>query len=286
MTLRIGTRGSKLAQAQAGLIAAALGVSSELRVVRTHGDASDRPISELGDGAFVTAIEEALRRGEVDVAVHSLKDLPTEERTDLVVAAIPEREDPRDVLVTRDGADLAGLARGAVIGTSSPRRAAFIQALRPDLQTREIRGNVDTRIRKVREGEYDGVVLALAGLRRLGIDVASAHVLDPADCPPAPGQGALAVQCRAADERTRELVASLDHADTRRAVTAERALLRALGASCLLALGALGTSRDGSVHLEAALATSHGIRRARGDGTDPLALAVRLASQLEAVVHA
>ncbi|MEK7285289.1 MAG: hydroxymethylbilane synthase, partial [Chloroflexota bacterium] len=178
MTLVIGTRGSALALAQARIVAAALGADVELRVVRTAGDASERPIAELGDGVFVAALEDALRRGDVDVAVHSLKDLPTEERSDLVIAAIPAREDPRDVLVTRERGGLRTLPRGAVVGTSSPRRAAFLRALRPDIETREIRGNVDTRLRKVREGQYDAIVLALSGLRRLGVAVAADEVLD------------------------------------------------------------------------------------------------------------
>ncbi|MEK6620168.1 MAG: hydroxymethylbilane synthase [Chloroflexota bacterium] len=286
MTLVIGTRGSALALAQARIVAAALGAGVELRVVRTAGDASERPIAELGDGAFVAALEDALRRGEVDVAVHSLKDLPTEERSDLVIAAIPAREDPRDVLVTRERGGLRTLPRGAVVGTSSPRRAAFLRALRPDIETREIRGNVDTRLRKVREGRYDAIVLALAGLRRLGVAVAADEILDAADCPPAPGQGALAVQCRASDGDVRARVAALDDANTRRAVSAERALLRALGASCEIPLGTLARVEGGEIVLDAALVTQSGVLRARERGSDPSDVAMRAAAALGAVAHA
>ena len=286
MTLVIGTRGSALALAQARIVAAALGAGVELRVVRTAGDASERPIAELGDGAFVAALEDALRRGEVDVAVHSLKDLPTEERSDLVIAAIPAREDPRDVLVTRERGGLRTLPRGAVVGTSSPRRAAFLRALRPDIETREIRGNVDTRLRKVREGRYDAIVLALAGLRRLGVAVAADEVLDAADCPPAPGQGALAVQCRASDGDVRARVAALDDANTRMAVSAERAHLRALGASCEIPLGTLARVEGGEIVLDAALVTQSGVLRARERGSDPSDVAMRAAAALGAVAHA
>ncbi|MEK7861066.1 MAG: hydroxymethylbilane synthase [Chloroflexota bacterium] len=286
MTLVIGTRGSALALAQARIVAAALGAGVELRGVRTAGDASERPIAELGDGAFVAALEDALRRGEVDVAVHSLKDLPTEERSDLVIAAIPAREDPRDVLVTRERGGLRTLPRGAVVGTSSPRRAAFLRALRPDIETREIRGNVDTRLRKVREGQYDAIVIALAGLRRLGVAVAADEILDAADCPPAPGQGALAVQCRASDGDVRARVAALDDANTRRAVSAERALLRALGASCEIPLGTFARVEGGEIVLDATLVTGSGVLRARERGSDPSDVAMRAAAALGAVAHA
>ena len=281
----IGTRGSALALAQTRLVAERLGPAVEIRVLRTAGDDSDRPIRELGDGVFVTAIEEALRSGEIDVAVHSLKDLPTEEPADLVVAAIPAREDPRDVLVTRSRGGLAGLPRGAVVGTSSPRRAAFVLALRADATCREIRGNVDTRLRKVRDGEYDAVVVAAAGLRRLGIAFDESEALPIELCPPAPGQGALAVQIRARDERTAALLAALDDPATRLAVTAERALLRAMGASCEIPLGAFGRHAAGVIRLDAALLTAAGIRRASERGTDPLDVARRAADALGATAH-
>jgi hydroxymethylbilane synthase len=283
--ITIGTRGSALALAQTRLIAERFGGEVAVRVIRTAGDLSDRPIRELGDGAFVTAIEEALRTGEIDLAVHSLKDLPTEGPADLVIAAIPEREDPRDVLITRSRDGLAGLARGAVVGTSSPRRAAFLTALRADAMPREIRGNVDTRLRKVRDGEYDAVVVAAAGLRRLGIAFDEREALPIELCPPAPGQGALAVQIRASDDRLAATLAALDDAPTRLAVTAERALLRAMGASCEIPLGAIGRYTNSVVALDAALVTSAGIRRASERGTDPLDVALRAAGALGVTAH-
>lgn len=283
MTLRIGTRGSALARAQATIVATTLGESSRLVVIRTAGDASDGPIDQLGDGAFVTAIEDALRRGEIDAAVHSLKDLPTGERPGLAAAAVLEREDARDVLVSRSRGGLASLRRGALVGTSSPRREAFIGALRPDVVVSPIRGNVDTRIAKVRSGAYDATVLALAGLRRLGIAVGDSEILDPLDFPPAPGQGALAVQCRADDAATRHAVARMDHAPTRAAVEAERELLRLLGASCSIALGTWGRWEGGRIVLDAALATDGTLARAHASGVDPAAIAYECAEALGGV---
>lgn len=283
MTVRVGTRGSALARAQTAIVLDALAIDAEIVVIRTAGDASDRPIAELGDGAFVTAIEEALRRGEIDLAVHSLKDLPTEERAGLVLGAILKREDPRDVLITSTRGGLGSLPHGAVIGTSSPRRDAFLRALRPDVVTRPIRGNVDTRMAKVRSAEYDGTVLALAGLRRLGIAVDAGEILDPRDCPPAPGQGALAVQCRSDDAPTVALVAPIDDPETRRSVEAERELLRLLGASCEIPLGAWGRLDGGMLTLDAALASADGLVRARARGTDPIVVARECAEVLGGV---
>jgi hydroxymethylbilane synthase len=214
-----------------------------------------------------------------------LKDLPTEESMDLVIAAIPVREDPRDVLVTRARDGLAGLPRAAVVGTSSPRRAAFLRALRHDAVAREIRGNVDTRLRKVRSGEYDAVVVAAAGLRRLGIAFDETEALPIELWPPAPGQGALAVQIRADDADLRARVAPLDDRASRAAVTAERALLRAMGASCEIPLGAIGRCEDGDVVLDAALVTAAGVRRAFARGADPLDVARRAADTLGATAH-
>lgn len=279
MTLVLGTRGSALALVQSRLIAAALGPDVALRVISTAGDMTASPLSELGDGVFVTAIEDALRRGEIDLAVHSLKDLPTAERGDLCIAAIPLRADPRDVLITATRGGLGSLRQGAVVGTSSPRRDAFLRALRPDITTRPIRGNVDTRLRKVLSGEYDATILAAAGLERLGIAFGPNEALDLADCPPAPGQGALAVQCRSADTSLRARLAPLDDAATRAAVTTERALLAALGASCLLALGAYARGDGDGVILDAAL-DEGGIRRAHAEGTDPHSVADEAATAL------
>ena len=282
--IRIGTRGSPLALAQARLVADRI-ADATIHVLSTAGDGSDRPIRELGDGVFVTAIEEALRRGEIDVAVHSLKDLPTTETADLRIAAIPEREDPRDVLVSVERTGLFGLRAGAVVGTSSPRRAAFLHALRPDTVAREIRGNVETRLRKVREGQYDAAVVAAAGLRRLGLTFDEREVLPLALWPPAPGQGALAVQVRANDLRLAARLASLDDRAVRLAVTAERALLRRMGASCEIPLGAIGACGDGAITLDAALVTDDALRRASASGTDPDEIARRVADALEVPAH-
>lgn len=284
--ITIGTRGSALALAQARIVAERLGRDVEIRVLRTAGDVSDRPIRELGDGVFVTAIEDALRSREVDVAVHSLKDLPTAQPTDLIIAAIPEREDARDVLVTRERSGLAGLRRDAVVGTSSPRRAAFLRALRPDAVARDIRGNVDTRLRKVREGDYDAVILAAAGLLRIGVAFdETAEALPLELCPPAPGQGALAVQIRAGDAELAAWLQILEHRTTRLAVSAERALLRLLGASCEIPLGAYGRVERGEIVLDAALATESGVRRASARGPDPDEVARRVADALGAAAH-
>jgi len=280
MTLRVGTRGSALARVQTAIVTERIPVATETVVIRTSGDVTDRPIPELGDGAFVAAIEEALRRGEIDVAVHSLKDLPTGDRPGLVLAAILEREDPRDVLVTRARGGLATLPQRASVGTSSPRRDAFLRALRPDIASRPIRGNVDTRLRKVRDGEYDATVLALAGLRRLGVEVGDVEILDPMDIPPAPGQGALTVQCRADDEGTIRILSALDHGPTRRAVEAEREVLRLLGASCEIPLGAWGRVEDDVVVLDAALPTGDSVARAHARGRDPLGVAREVADAL------
>ncbi|HET8568922.1 MAG TPA: hydroxymethylbilane synthase [Candidatus Limnocylindria bacterium] len=281
MRLRIATRGSALALAQARLVADLLG-GADLLIVRTAGDASDRPIRELADGAFVTAVEDAVRRGDADAAVHSMKDLPTGERPGLAIAAVPRREDPRDVIVVADRRGLAGLPRGADVGTSSPRRAAAIRALRPDVTVREIRGNVDTRLRRVASGEYGGAVLALAGLRRLGVAVGDDEVLGTDVALPAPGQGALGVQCRAADRATQERLSALDDDASRRAVEAERELLRLLGASCELALGALATVDGGAIRLEASLDGARVVVR----GATPGAAARAAADALGALTRA
>jgi hydroxymethylbilane synthase len=241
--LRVGTRPSALAVAQSGMIAeriTAAGRPAELVNVSTTGDRSLAPIAELGVGVFVSALREALVAGEVDVAVHSYKDLPTKPDPRLTLVAVPVREDPRDALVARDGRVLGELGAGSRIGTGSPRRSAQLAALGLGFEIVPIRGNVDTRIGKVRSGELDAVVVAAAGLRRLGrVDEAS-ELLDPLQMLPAPAQGALAIECRAGDEElARFLAASLDDAATRAAVTAERSVLATLEAGCSAPIGAL-----------------------------------------------
>lgn len=278
-TVVLGSRGSALALAQTRIVADALGTTVEIRVVRTAGDASSRPLHEIGDGAFVTAIEDALRAGEISAAVHSLKDLPTGERPGLVVGAVLPREDPRDVLITSSRGGLASLRHGARVGTSSPRRDAALRSARPDIVTVPIRGNVETRLAKVVRGDYDATVLALAGLRRLGVTVGEDEILDADLMLPAPGQGAIAVQCRAGDDAVRAGLAAIDDAATRAATDAERELLRLMGGSCDLALGALADLADGDVVLDACIAG----RRTRVRGSDPLKVARAAARELGAI---
>ena len=234
--LRLGTRPSALAVAQSELVAQRLrdaGHTVELVTVSTSGDRSSAPIATLGVGVFVSQLRDALVAGEVDLAVHSYKDLPTAADPRLVIAAVPPREDPRDALVARDGLVLGELPAGATVGTGSPRRVAQLEALGLGLRTVPIRGNVDTRIGKVRSGELDAVVVAAAGLRRLGRIDEAGELLDPLQMLPAPAQGALAVECRAADTALAALLAQvLDDAGARAAVTAERAVLATLEAGC------------------------------------------------------
>jgi hydroxymethylbilane synthase len=241
--LRIGTRGSALALAQTRLMADALeaaGAVVEIITVSTPGDRSSAPIAEIGVGVFTSALRDALASGEIDVAVHSYKDLPTAPDPRLVLAAVPPREDPRDALVARDGMTLGELPPGSTVGTGAARRKAQLDALGLGLEIVPIRGNVDTRIRKVVDGELDAVVVARAGLARLGRLAEITEVLDPIQMLPAPAQGALALECRVNDMDTEHLLGStLDDEPTRAAVTAERAMLAALEAGCSAPVGAL-----------------------------------------------
>jgi hydroxymethylbilane synthase len=239
----MGPRGSKLALAQTGHVADALratGAEVEIVTVTTPGDKSSAPIPTIGVGVFTSALREALLREEVDVIVHSYKDLPTAPEPGISLAAVPPREDPRDALVARDGLTLGELPPGATVGTGSPRRTAQLRALGLGLEIVPIRGNIDTRMRKVTDGELDAVVLARAGLARVGLAEAITETLDPIQMLPAPAQGALAVECRAVDVDLEHLLAAtLDDEGTRAAVTAERALLAALEAGCSAPVGAL-----------------------------------------------
>lgn len=248
--LRLGTRRSALATTQSGhvadLIRDRLGREVVLVEITTEGDVTSAPLASLGGaGVFVSALRDALLRDEVDVAVHSLKDLPTQPAEGIALPAIPVREDPRDVVVARDGLTLGELPAGSRVGTGSPRRVAQLEALGLGLQVDGIRGNVDTRIGKVTSGEYDAVVLARAGLLRLGRDSEATEVLDPLQMLPAPGQGALAVECRSADTELVAALATLDDPTTRAAVTAERAVLATLEAGCSAPLGALAEVAEG-----------------------------------------
>ena len=259
--IRIGTRGSLLATTQAGLIRDALiakGRRAELVIVSTAGDRSSAPIADIGVGVFTAALREAIADGTVDVAVHSYKDLPTALDPRFVIAAIPPREDARDALVARDGMVLGELPSGSVIGTSSPRRTAQLRALGLGLEIRPLRGNLDTRLNRVSSGDLDGVVVARAGLARIGRLGAITESLEPVQMLPAPAQGALAVECRAGDIGLAALLAELDDPDTRAAVTAERTLLAELEAGCSAPVGAIAEvvesiDEDGRVFEELSL---------------------------------
>ncbi|STZ58296.1 hydroxymethylbilane synthase [Mycolicibacterium tokaiense] len=240
--IRIGTRGSLLATTQAGVIRDALiaaGHAAELVIISTAGDRSSAPIAEIGVGVFTAALREAIAAGEVDMAVHSYKDLPTAQDPRFVIAAIPPREDARDALVARDGLVLGELPTGSVIGTSSPRRAAQLRALGLGLEIRPLRGNLDTRLNRVSSGDLDAIVVARAGLARIGRLDAVTETLEPVQMLPAPAQGALAVECRAGDIDLAKVLSELDHTDTRVAVTAERTLLAELEAGCSAPVGAI-----------------------------------------------
>ncbi|WP_308192179.1 hydroxymethylbilane synthase [Mycobacterium sp. MYCO198283] len=279
--MRIGTRGSLLATTQAGMVRDALeanGHRAELVVIKTAGDESDAPIAEIGVGVFTAALREAVADGRVDAAVHSYKDLPTAADPRFTIAAIPPREDPRDALVARDGLVLGELPVGSVIGTSAPRRIAQLRALGLGLEIRPLRGNLDTRLNRVSSGELDAVVVARAGLSRIGRRRDITETLEPVQMLPAPAQGALAVECRAGDTRLAAVLAELDDADTRAAVTAERVLLAELEAGCSAPVGAIAEvvesiDEDGRVFEElslracAAAVDGSDVIRASGIGT-------------------
>jgi hydroxymethylbilane synthase len=289
--IRIGTRASALARTQSGIVAAALtaatGRETELVEIRTQGDLSTEPLAALGGtGVFVSALREALLAGEVDLAVHSLKDLPTAPAEDIALAAVPLREDPRDVVVARDGLTLGELPAGARVGTGAPRRVAQIEALGLGVELVGVRGNVDTRIGKVASGELDAVVLARAGLARLGRVDEATEVLDPLQVLPAPGQGALAVECRA-DSDLRELVReALDDLHTRACVEAERALLAELEAGCSAPVGALAEVALGDhgdeLWVRAVALSPDGALSVRRSATGPLDDAVGVGQKLAA----
>ena len=297
--LKLGTRGSKLARWQADWVRERLaerGVAAEIVVIKTRGDAEvDRPLHELeGKGFFTKEIEEALLKRRIDVAVHSLKDLPTRLAPGLALAAVPERGDPRDVLVTRQPGvtSLAGLPPAARVGTSSLRRVAQLRHLRPDVAVLPLRGNVPTRVRQVKEGgdgALDAALLARAGLERLGLAAMVAVTLDPLEIMPAPGQGALGLEVRADDRATRGALAPLEHAASARQVAAERSVLAALGGGCQAPVAAYAgngegrrgmdrlygrvTARDGAVQITAS---------ADVDPADPAAAGVAVADLLGA----
>ena len=289
-TVRLGTRGSTLALAQSRAIASAIRCDVELVEVATTGDLSPSAIADLGGtGVFVSALRERLLAGEVDLAVHSYKDLPTAPAPGLVIAAVPVREDPRDVLVTRSGLTLGELPPGSRIGTGAPRRVAQLRALGLGLAVVPVRGNVDTRLRKVADGELDGVVLARAGLARLDRLTEVTEMLDPIQVLPAPAQGALAVECRVDDSDLVALLSAIDDSDSRAAVDAERALLAALEAGCTAPVAALaevavGDDNAAEIYLRGSVTALDGSRAVRLSATGSLneagAIGRRLAADL------
>ena len=284
-TLRIATRSSALALAQAGEVAELLTANafrSEIVPMSTSGDEGVAPAGSPSGmkGLWVDRILEALRTGEVDLAVHSAKDLPAEDEPGIVIAAVPRRADPLDVLIGRE----AKLAPGMVVGTSSARRRAQLLAGFPGMGVTEIRGNVDTRLRKLAEGEVDGLVLAAAGLARLGVAPPNARRLRVDEMVPAPGQGCLAVQVREDDRTTRAVVSVLDHLGSRRALEAERTLMQLLGGGCDLPLGALAAVKGDRIRMVALVATAVGAKvvRTAVESSDPAVAASTLAERLRA----
>jgi len=293
-TLRVATRGSLLARTQTGQVVDALraahpGLTVEIVELTTSGDRiQDRPLPEVGGkGLFTLELEEALRQGRADVAVHSLKDLPTALADDLVLAAVPKREDPRDALVLPQGSaaqasddPLRLLAPGVLVGTSSTRRVAMLRHRRPGLAVEPVRGNLDTRLRKLDEGRYAALLLAAAGLRRLGWGERISALLPPAVCMPAPAQGALGLEARAGDEAVLSRLAAVNDPLSHAAVTAERALLTALGGGCLVPVGALATVEGEALVLQAAIASPDGTQLLERTAVGPLAAPEDLGRQL------
>ncbi|WP_067508769.1 hydroxymethylbilane synthase [Actinoplanes sp. TFC3] len=290
--LRLGTRGSKLALAQSQMMAdeltARTGVPVELVRIVTAGDRSAAPVAQLGVGVFVSALRDALVNREIDFAVHSYKDLPTAQHPTLHIAAVPVREDPRDALIARDGKALAELAPGSTIGTGAVRRIAQLHALGLQLQVTPIRGNIDSRIARVfgPEADLDAVVLARAGVARLGRTAEIAETLDPMLMLPAPAQGALAVECRSGDADLVELLGILDHAPSRAAVTAERALLATLEAGCSAPVAAHAELAEGEhgdeIYLRGAVISPDGARAVRLSRTGTPAGAAEIGKALAA----
>ena len=289
--LRVGTRGSALALAQSGMVADRIariaGCAVELVRIRTEGDVNTGPLAVIGGtGVFVTGVRAALLEGRVDVVVHSYKDLPTAPAEGISLTAVPERENPFDALCARNRLTLGELPAASTVGTGSPRRAAQLLSHRPDLQVVPIRGNVDTRLRKVTDGELDAVVLAAAGLNRLGRSDAISQILDTEVMLPAPAQGALAVECRADDSDLVELLATLDHAPSRAAVVAERAMLATLEAGCSAPVAAHAELAEGEhgdeIYLRGAVISPDGSRAIRLSRTGTPADAAEIGKALAA----
>jgi hydroxymethylbilane synthase len=272
MRLTLGTRRSALALAQSRAFAAALKAKTpgleidELLVVTSGDQTQDKSLQDIGGkGLFIKELEEALLDGRAHFAVHSIKDVPAELAPGLALACVPKREDPRDVIVTRDGRKLAELPAGARVGTSSLRRAVAILAARPDLKAEPVRGNVDTRLRKVQDGSYDAVVLALAGLKRLGWEDRATEILPAEVSLPAIGQGALGIECRSGDVETQKVLAAMSDPETSICVAAERAVMAAVEGSCRLPVAAYAIREGGSLWLRGMLADPDGSNLRRGE---------------------
>lgn len=278
---RLGTRGSRMALFQTNAVAELLrakhpDLEVEIVQIQTAGDRDQStpraPTSEAGTGWFTTAIQEALQRSEVDAAVHSYKDLPTKRPEGLVIAAVPLRDDPRDAFVSRGNLPLRKLPPGAVIGTGSPRREAQLRVLRPDLEVRPIRGNADTRVGKVMSGDYAAAVLGVAGLRRIGMEAYVTEIFGPEEMLPSPAQAAIAVECRGADSRARELLASIDDAAVRATVAAERSFLARLEAGCSFPAAALAENFGSTLKLAVLIAHEGKLIRAKTAGSPETAV--------------
>lgn len=281
--LRIGTRGSLLAKWQAEFIRkqlfAATGVEAEIVIIKTSGDKMQQaPLTQIGGkGIFIKELEEALLEEAIDIAVHSVKDVPTDIPSRLAFPVVCKRDDVRDCLV---GLSLSNLKYGARVGTSSLRRQAQLRHLRPDLDLRELRGNVDTRLRKVESGEYEAIMVSKAGLDRLGLSKRISEVLSPEVCMPAVGQGAIAVECRLRDTEAADLLAPLDHAETRAAIIAERALLAALQGGCQVPLGAWARMERGELQMDACVCSVDGAQYVKQSTSAPPDQAAQLGEHL------
>ena len=285
--LRIGSRGSQLALWQAHYVQALLegqGHQVEIEIIKTTGDKiTDVALAKVGTkGMFTKEIEEALEAGRVDLAVHSLKDLPTELQPQFELVAIMKREDPRDAFLSVEHARFHDLPKGARVGTSSLRRQAQLKAVRPDLDIHPLRGNVDTRLRKLEEGQYQAIILASAGLKRLGLTQRVREIISAEVVCPAVGQGALGIECRSGDAHTRKALAFLDDAGTRKACAAERSLLRSLGGGCQVPIGAFAETVDGRLRLNAVVARPDGslVLREQQSGEDPEKLGAEVGAAL------
>lgn len=291
--LRIGTRGSLLARTQTGMVVERLQAANpELviatQIIQTTGDVQRNvPFAQVGTkGMFVKEIEQALLDGVIDVGVHSLKDMPSELPEGLELSCVPKREDPLDALLSRNGLMFAQLPQGAVVGTSSLRRQAQLRGLRPDLRLEELRGNLDTRMKRLDDGEYDAILLAVAGLNRLGLASRITESLTPDVCVPAAGQGALALETRCGDMATLELLMSVHDTETAAAVTAERAFLAALGGGCSVPAGALATIQGSRLHIIGLIAAPDGRQVLRAEREGEVSAAAQIGAELSATLLA